>query len=467
MPFASERKKLTKIHPYIIDIIIKIYSSRQKIRNLKLWYDTDEYEGFFMKNKLTSLELKWILYDVGNSAFILLVTTIIPIYFNHLALQGGIDEEQYLAYWSYAASFATVLVAFLGPVMGTVADFRGNKKRIFLLNAVLGALLLFCFWMPSNWLAFLVLFVITRVFYSVSLVIYDSMLTDVAPEEDLDNVSSKGYAWGYIGSVIPFVISLVIVLMYDQIGISFNTAMMLAFAINAVWWFAFTLPIALAYKQKHFVPKEDHVAKQTFHRLGQTLRNIRHHKKAFLFLLAFFFYIDGVYTIMEMATAYGTSLGLDQTMLLLALLLTQIVAFPAAIAFGVLSKKYSTELLIKVAVIAYLCIALYALFLNDVTDFWILAFAVGLFQGGIQALSRSYFAKLIPANASGEYFGLFDICGKGASFLGTMIVGLVTQLTGIQNIAVGCLAFLFLVGLVIFSRVAKMPNDEAFTASNM
>ncbi len=419
-----------------------------------------------MKNKLTPLELKWILYDVGNSAFILLVTTIIPIYFNHLALMGGVDEEQYLAYWSYAASIATVFVAFLGPIMGTFADFKGNKKRIFLLNAVLGALLLFCFWMPSHWLAFLVLFVITRIFYSVSLVIYDSMLVDVAPEEDLDTVSSKGYAWGYIGSVVPFVISLVFVLMYEKIGISFSTAMMIAFGINALWWFAFTLPLALAYKQKHYVAKEKHVAKQTFSRLIGTFRNISQHKKAFLFLLAFFFYIDGVYTIMEMATAYGTSLGLDQTSLLLALLLTQVVAFPAAIAFGYLSKKYSTELLIKIAVFAYLCIALYALFLNDVTDFWILAFAVGLFQGGIQALSRSYFARLIPANASGEYFGIFDICGKGASFLGTMIVGLVTQLTGIQNIAVGCLAFLFIVGLVIFSKVSKMPDDIQFTSES-
>ena len=350
--------------------------------------------------------------------------------------------------------------------MGTFADFKGNKKRIFLLNAVLGALLLFCFWMPSHWLAFLVLFVITRIFYSVSLVIYDSMLVDVAPEEDLDTVSSKGYAWGYIGSVVPFVISLVFVLMYEKIGISFSTAMMIAFGINALWWFAFTLPLALAYKQKHYVAKEKHVAKQTFSRLIGTFRNISQHKKAFLFLLAFFFYIDGVYTIMEMATAYGTSLGLDQTSLLLALLLTQVVAFPAAIAFGYLSKKYSTELLIKIAVFAYLCIALYALFLNDVTDFWILAFAVGLFQGGIQALSRSYFARLIPANASGEYFGIFDICGKGASFLGTMIVGLVTQLTGIQNIAVGCLAFLFIVGLVIFSKVSKMPDDIQFTSES-
>lgn len=419
----------------------------------------------FMKNKLTPLELKWILYDVGNSAFILLTTTIIPIYFNHLALMGGITEDQYLTYWSYAASLATLLVAFLGPVMGTFADFKGYKKKIFLLNALLGAGLLFCFWIPSNWLAFLILFVMARVFYSVSLVIYDSMLVDIAPEEDLDMVSSKGYAWGYIGSCIPFIISLAVVLMYESIGISFNLAMALAFIINAAWWIAMTLPLVRSYRQKNYMPKEDHVVKQTFGRLGNTFRNIKKHKKAFLFLLAFFFYIDGVYTIMEMATAYGTSLGLDQTALLLALLVTQIVAFPSAIAFGYLSKKYTTQILLKVAILAYLCIALYALFLTTVVDFWILAVAVGLFQGGIQALSRSYFARLIPANASGEYFGIFDICGKGASFLGTMIVGLVTQLTGIQNIAVGCLAFLFLVGFIIFSRVSKMPDDKAFTGS--
>ena len=410
------------------------------------------------KNKLSSLEKKWILYDVGNSAFILLVTTIMPIYFNHLCSVAGLSEDQYLSTWSYAASLATICVALAGPIMGAVSDFKGNKKKVFLFNALLGSLLLFCFWIPKHWVTFIVLFVLAKVLYSVSLVIYDSMLVDVTTPEQMDEVSSQGYAWGYIGSVIPFIISLLFVLFYEQIGLTFGAAMIICFGINALWWAGCTLPLARSYKQKHYVPAEKHVVRYTFARLGNTFKNIRKNRKCFLFLLSFFFYIDGVYTIMEMATAYGTSLGLSQNGLLLALLLTQIVAFPAALTFGALSKKYPTEKLIKVAIIAYFFIAIYALFLSNLVQFWILAVAVGLFQGGIQALSRSYFARIIPENASGEYFGLFDICGKGATFLGTMIVGVVTQLTGIQNIAVGCLAFLFLLGLVIFNKVSKMPD---------
>lgn len=410
------------------------------------------------KNKLSSLEKKWILYDVGNSAFILLVTTIMPIYFNHLCSVAGLSEDQYLSTWSYAASLATICVALAGPIMGAVSDFKGNKKKVFLFNALLGSLLLFCFWIPKHWVTFIVLFVLAKVLYSVSLVIYDSMLVDVTTPEQMDEVSSQGYAWGYIGSVIPFIISLLFVLFYEQIGLTFGAAMIICFGINALWWAGCTLPLARSYKQKHYVPAEKHVVRHTFARLGNTFKNIRKNRKCFLFLLSFFFYIDGVYTIMEMATAYGTSLGLSQNGLLLALLLTQIVAFPAALTFGALSKKYPTEKLIKVAIIAYFFIAIYALFLSNLVQFWILAVAVGLFQGGIQALSRSYFARIIPENASGEYFGLFDICGKGATFLGTMIVGVVTQLTGIQNIAVGCLAFLFLLGLVIFNKVSKMPD---------
>lgn len=354
------------------------------------------------KNKLSSLEKKWILYDVGNSAFILLVTTIMPIYFNHLCSVAGLSEDQYLSTWSYAASLATICVALAGPIMGAVSDFKGNKKKVFLFNALLGSLLLFCFWIPKHWVTFIVLFVLAKVLYSVSLVIYDSMLVDVTTPEQMDEVSSQGYAWGYIGSVIPFIISLLFVLFYEQIGLTFGAAMIICFGINALWWAGCTLPLARSYKQKHYVPAEKHVVRHTFARLGNTFKNIRKNRKCFLFLLSFFFYIDGVYTIMEMATAYGTSLGLSQNGLLLALLLTQIVAFPAALTFGALSKKYPTEKLIKVAIIAYFFIAIYALFLSNLVQFWILAVAVGLFQGGIQALSRSYlpgsFRRMLPVN---------------------------------------------------------------------
>lgn len=411
-----------------------------------------------MKNKLTKLEFKWICYDMGNSAFILLVATILPIYFNYLSSSQGVAEHNYLSYWSYAASLSTLIVALAGPILGTLADYKDHKKKIFLTCAMLGALALACFWIPSSWFAFLVLFIAAKVAYSLSLIVYDSMLTDITTEERMDAVSSKGYAWGYIGSVVPFIISLVFVLMYDKMGMTLKTAMMIAFILNAVWWIAFTLPLVKSYKQKYYIEPEAHPALDTFARLKDTLMKAKEQKKVFLFLFAFFFYIDGVYTIIDMATAYGTSLGLNTTGLLLALLLTQIVAFPASLTFAVLSKTKDTASLIKVAIIAYFLIALFAVQLDKQWEFWILAVAVGCFQGGIQALSRSYFAKIIPENASGEYFGLFDICGKGASFLGTMLIGVVTQITGKQNLGVAALSIMFVIGCLIFNKVSKMDD---------
>ena len=395
---------------------------------------------------------------MGNSAFILLVATILPIYFNYLSSSQGVAEHNYLSYWSYAASISTLIVALAGPILGTLADYKNHKKKIFLTTAMLGALALACFWIPSSWFAFLVLFVAAKVAYSLSLIVYDSMLTDITTEERMDAVSSKGYAWGYIGSVVPFIISLVFVLMYDKMGMTLKTAMMIAFILNAAWWIAFTLPLVKSYKQKYYIEPEAHPALDTFTRLKETLMKAKEQKKVFLFLLAFFFYIDGVYTIIDMATAYGTSLGLNTTGLLLALLLTQIVAFPASLTFAVLSKTKNTASLIKVAIIAYFLIALFAVQLDKQWEFWVLAVAVGCFQGGIQALSRSYFAKIIPENASGEYFGLFDICGKGASFLGTMLIGVVTQITGKQNLGVAAISIMFVVGYLIFNKVSKMDD---------
>lgn len=411
-----------------------------------------------MKNKLTKLEFKWICYDMGNSAFILLVATILPIYFNYLSSSQSVAEHNYLSYWSYAASLSTLIVALAGPILGTLADYKDHKKKIFLTCAMLGALALACFWIPSSWLAFLVLFIAAKVAYSLSLIVYDSMLTDITTEERMDAVSSKGYAWGYIASVVPFIISLIFVLMYDKIGMTLKTAMMIAFILNAVWWIASTLPLVKSYKQKYYIEPEAHPALDTFARLKDTLMKAKEQKKVFLFLFAFFFYIDGVYTIIDMATAYGTSLGLNTTGLLLALLLTQIVAFPASLTFAVLSKTKDTASLIKVAIIAYFLIALFAVQLDKQWEFWVLAVAVGCFQGGIQALSRSYFAKIIPENASGEYFGLFDICGKGASFLGTMLIGVVTQITGKQNLGVAALSIMFVIGYLIFNKVSKMDD---------
>lgn len=409
------------------------------------------------KLKLTPAERSWILYDVGNSAFTLLVATIIPIYFNFLAEQAGLSNVQYLAYWGYAASAATLLVAVLGPVFGALADTQGYKKPIFLLFLGVGLLGCVGLGFVRHWLWFLGIFVIARVGYSGSLIFYDSMLSDITEADRMDHVSSQGYAWGYIGSCIPFAVCLLLVLGAEGLGLSMVTAMALAFGITALWWLGFTLPLLRRYEQRHFVERRPHAIRESFARLGRTLARARQEKKIFLFLLAFFFYIDGVYTIIDMATAYGEALGLDSAGLLLALLVTQIVAFPSAILFGRLARRFSGEQLIPLCIAAYFGIAIYAMFLRTQGQFWVLAVLVGLFQGGIQALSRSYFARIIPANQSGEYFGLLDICGKGASFMGTTVVSVVSQLTGNISLGVGMIALLFLVGLFLFRKAANLP----------
>ncbi len=414
-----------------------------------------------MKLNLTKEEKNWILYDVGNSAFTLLIATIMPIYFNYLAGNSGLSDVEYMAYWGYATSIATLVVAFMGPICGTLADTKGYKKLVFTVFLIIGAVGCISLGIAKNWFLFLIIYIIAKIGYSGSLIVYDSMLSDTTKAERMDHVSSEGYAWGYIGSCIPFIISLVIVLGSDIIGISMETAMTIAFIITAVWWIGMTLPMLKTYRQKYYVEKRPHAIKESFIRLGRTLKNVRKEKKIFLFLLAFFFYIDGVYTIIDMATAYGSALGLDSTGLLLALLVTQFVAFPFAILFGRLAQKFAADKLLTVCIAAYFGIAVFAMFLKTQLQFWILAIFVGMFQGGIQALSRSYFNKIIPVNQSGEYFGLMDICGKGAAFMGTTVVSIVSQLTDSINKGVGMIALMFIIGLLLFRCAAKAENTKS------
>lgn len=411
-----------------------------------------------MKFKLTKMEKKWVLYDIGNSAFIMLVTTILPIYFNYLATEAGVSKVNYLAYWGYAASITTLIVALIGPILGTLADTKGFKKPLFLVFVFIGIVGCVTLGFVQSWIWFLGMFIFAKVGFSSSLIFYDSMLPDITTEERMDKVSSNGYAWGYIGSCIPFVASLVIVLKAGDFGLAMGSAMMIAFVLNAAWWLLCTLPLVRGYKQTHYVERQKDAVRASFRRIGETFRDMKKEKKVFIFLIAFFFYIDGVYTIIDMATAYGEALGLDSTGLLLALLVTQIVAFPCALIFGRLSHKIETGKLINVCIIAYFIIAVYAIQLDKQYEFWLLAVCVGMFQGAIQALSRSYFAKIIPAEKSGEYFGILDICGKGASFVGTACVSLLTQITGNPNRGVIAIALLILVGYIFFRKAEAMKE---------
>ena len=407
------------------------------------------------KTKMTKQEKSWVLYDVGNSAFVLLSSALIPVYFKSIAEPGS----SVVVAWGYAETVASLILALLMPILGSLADYKGNKKKFFMGTVIIGVICCALLGFPSQALPFLILYVVAAVMLNGSMVFYDAFLVDAAESDDrLDMVSSHGYAWGYIGSCLPFITSLVIVLFGSKFGIDMSTGMKIAFLITAVWWFAFSLPLMRNVHQVNY--KEDG---GTGIKLGgvmrgliTTLKSIAKDKRLLFFVIAYFFYIDGVHTIIKMSTSYGTDLGIDATQLVFALLMTQFVAFPSAIAYGKLAGKFGTRKMLCIAVFAYLCITLFAAFLlRSALEFWILAFAVGLFQGGVQALSRSEFGKLIPKEHANEYYGFFDIFGKYAAILGTFLMSVFTQVTGNASLGVLSIAVLFIMGIVFLVRMPK------------
>ena len=231
--------------------------------------------------------------------------------------------------------------------------------------------------------------------------------------------------------------------------------MTLALFLNAIWWAGVTIPLIRNYRQIHYVEKVNHPVKESFRRIVDVVKGLKHQRKILFFLLGFFFYIDGVYTIIDMATTYGKDVGISDTDLVLALLMTQVVAFPCSIAFGKISKRFKNGSLIQVSILAYFLIAVFALQLDKAWEFWFLAVCVAVFQGAIQALSRSYFAKIIPKEKSSEYFGFYDIFGKGAAFIGTTVMGISTMVSGSSRYGVAILSLMFLVGFFFFRKAEK------------
>jgi Permeases of the major facilitator superfamily len=404
---------------------------------------------------LTGKERDWVLYDVGNSAFVMLTATVIPIYFKNMAAEAGVTAADSTAYFSYASSLVTILSAVLIPFLGAVADIRGFKKPVFACFAGIGVLGCLLLPFPVGWMSFLGVYVIAKTGYQGSLAFYDSMLADVTSEERMDELSAHGYAWGYIGSCIPFVLSILLILNSDRLGLGSSYVFLTVFFLNAGWWLVMTLPLLKSFEQICYVERREHMFRHSLQRLLGVMKEVWRDRKLFWFLASFFFYIDGVYTIIDMATAYGKDVGISDTDLMLALLLMQVTAFPCSILFGALAKKYDARKLIKVSIIGYLGIVLFALQMRHGWEFWFLAVCVSVFQGGIQALSRSYYTKIIPKEQAAEYFGFYDIFGKGAAFMGTLLLGAATQLSGTSRMGIGLLSLLFAAGYVLFRKAER------------
>ena len=420
-----------------------------------------------MALKYTKLERNWVMYDVGNSALVLLNTSVVPIYFN--AINTGAHPAELVTAWANAQTIASLVVALLMPILGSLADYAGNKIKFFTGFFLTGLVLCLAQAIPMSAAVFLVVYVLCTIGLNSSMTFYDAMLTDVTTDERMDSVSSSGYAWGYVGSTVPFILCIALIFGGPSIlGLDTLTCTRLTFLITGAWWLAFTIPLLRTYKQRFGKEREGgaagvlHNIAPTFKGLLTTMRRIAHDRVLLVFMVAFFFYIDGVHTVISMATSYGAALGIDSTQLVLALLVTQFVAFPSAIIYGKLAGRVGTLQMIIVAVAAYVGIVLFAaFFLKTAVEFWILAILVGMFQGGVQALSRSYFGKIIPKERSNEYYGFFDIFGRYASVMGTLLVSVVTSLTHDPSLGVLSIGILLVVGLVMLVKLSRMQAARA------
>lgn len=410
-----------------------------------------------MRIKMTAAEKGWILYDVANSAFILFATSVIPIYFGSL-----VPGKNIVVSWGYAETIASLVVALLMPVLGCLADFQGNKIKFFLGFFLSGVVACFALALPLHWLAFLLIYIVASIALNSSVIFYDAMIVDVTEDDRMDTVSSHGFAWGYIGSTIPFIICIALIFLGPSVlGIEKVLATRICFVIVALWWFFFTLPLIKTYKQVHYKERDSHELSHTLHSLLRTIKRIVKDKIMFIYMFAYFFYIDGVHAVIKMATSYGTELGISGNSLILALLVTQFVAFPSTILYGKLANRIGTLQAIKIAVAAYFLIVLFAaFFLKSAHEFWFLAILVGLFQGGIQALSRSYFGKLVPKKNANEFYGFFQILGKYSAVMGTFLVASVTQLTGRPSFGILSIALLFVIGFLLLMRLPKHVSRQ-------
>ncbi|MBP3637142.1 MAG: MFS transporter [Clostridia bacterium] len=415
-----------------------------------------------MLKQFTKAERGWIMYDWANSAFAAIIAAIIlPNFYSTLTAGDPVAGP----WWGYATSIATFICAILAPFFGTLGDYRGYKKKLFTVFALLGIIATAALSFTANWKVMLLLYILGTIGFNASCVFYDGFLHDVTTPDRMDAVSSYGYGLGYIGgSTIPLLMGMALILFGESFGVPADLTCQISFMITAIWWLVFTIPMWKNVHQVHNIEPDGNLLQQTLKRMTAVIKRIGKNKGLIFFLLAYFFYIDGVGTIIHMATIFGQNMGLDSNVLIIVLLVVQIVAFPCAIAYGKLAKKYSVRSMILFGIGTYMIICFVALILEPLRQmgqgpllagFIVLAVLVGTAQGGLQALSRSYYGKLIPADSANEFFGFFDIFGKFSAVVGPALFSLVWSATQQVYLGIVPVLLMFVIGFVLFLCVPK------------
>ena len=416
-----------------------------------------------MLKHYTKEEKSWIFYDWANSAFSAIVAAIIlPVFFKSMAESSGVTAVNATAYWGYATSLGTLICAVLAPFLGTLGDFKGMKKKLFIVFMLLGVVSTFLLALTNSWQGLLLFYVLGTLGFSGSCIYYDSFLLDVTDASRMDRVSSVGYGLGYIGgSTIPLVISLLLIQFGSGFGVPTVLATKLSFILTAVWWLVFTIPMLRHVQQKHAIEPDRDMFAHTLRNMKHTLSMIIRNRSILFFVIAYFFYIDGVGTIIHMATVFGSSCGLDSMDLMVVLLVVQIVAFPFAILYGRLADRFGSRKMILFGIATYIVVCMLGFNLKEMKDLLLLAVLVGTAQGGIQALSRSFYGKLVPAEHASEYFGFFDVFGKFSAVIGPALFGVVAQLTGVTNYGALAVMFMFILGGAIFMFLVPRNAEKA------
>jgi UMF1 family MFS transporter len=403
----------------------------------------------------------WSMYDWANSAFATTVmAAFMPVYFRAMATSAGLSDVAATSAWGYVVTIALVFIALLAPAMGYMADRMAGKKRFLTIFAVIGAVASIALFIPSGDMYKLggMIYIIGNIGFAGANIFYNALLPHVAKDEDIDQVSTRGYALGYLGGGILLIVNVLMFMSPEMFGIpEGDLSVRLSFVTVGLWWLGFTIPLWRHVKEPETIHKEPvgfgKALSLGFTELARTFQKIRQYPEAFKLLLAFWLYNDGIGTIMKMATAYGDEIGIDLSGMIGALVLVQFVGIPFSFAFGALARRISTKTSILLGLGVYVVISVGGYFMAETWHFWVLAFLVGLVQGGTQALSRSLFGAMVPKVRSGEFFGFFSMSDKFAGIIGPLVFATVGGLTGTSRFGIVSLVIFFVVGGFLLTRV--------------